>query len=162
MKRFFVKLSSAALSASLFALVAPAPMALAGTWSNHSSSICNHYWDSGSNGSIRFVETGILNSNLNSRYVVCPLVRRTSNSNGADIWVDVDHNGAQTTTCTAYSTSPGRYIATTQSSSGNGVGTMRLDLTGAGKSNWTSGYSVVCDIPGDYNGMLTGVRLDEK
>lgn len=164
MKRSFVKFGSAALLASLFALVAPAPVALAGVWSNHSGNICkgmNNSFDSFLYSSP--IGTGTFKAS-GEMVISCPLVRRTSNTNGAGIYVDVYHEGWQTTRCVGRSYRPGGspLASTDVSWSGSGIGSVFLNLAGPGKSNFSSDYSVYCYIPLNLKGYVTGVHLDER
>ena len=148
------------------ASLAPASMASASVWSNHPGSICNstigRYVN---NFAYSFPSSGIMRVVSGNVGVTCPLVRRTLNSNGANIYVDVSHGGTQTTTCYAYSNrGGGYYLASAYGTwTGSGIGSIRLALTGAGKSDWTSDYSVQCVLPyGSYSGVVTGIHLDEQ
>jgi hypothetical protein len=149
---------------ALLASLASAPMASAGVWSNHSGNICKGMNDgfdsflySGPVGTGTFKTSGEM-------VISCPLVRRTSNTNGAGIFVDVYHAGWQTTRYVARSYRPGgsALASTDVSWAGSGIGSVFLNLAGPGKSSFSSDYSVYCYIPLNLKGYVSGVHLDER
>lgn len=154
-----------ALAIGMFGFLAAAPTAYAWTITNHSGAICNNYYageatliEHNPNGT-RSVKTS------GTTGVTCPLTRNTSNSNGAWVYVDVSHIfGTQTTTCSAYSHNYlGQLLAVaTQTWLGSGFHEFQFNLTGVGKSDAWSDYSVFCAIPGNRNVAVNGVDLNEQ
>lgn len=153
---------SLVLAIVLLGFLAIAPMAYA-VATNHSGAICanNH------GGDATFIEhlvNGTSSLKTSDIPIVCPLTRNTSNSNGAWVFVDVFHTGMQTTTCTAFSyRTNGQVIsAKTVPFTGSGFNEIVIDLTGSGKSDAWSDYSVFGSIPGNRNGVIYGVDLSEQ
>jgi len=146
----------------LLASLAAAPMASA-VVTNHSGTICKNY-NAGEANQIDYITNGTRSYMSSTTYVICPLTRNTSNSNGAYVYVDVTHYGTQTTNCTALSHSDrGAFLASiSQTWTGSGFHEFTINLTGAGKSNAWSDYSVLCTIPGNSQGVVHGVDLSEQ
>lgn len=129
---------------------------------NHSGTGCKNY-DAGDEKYIDYFTYGTRSLKDAATRVICPLVRSTSASNGATIYVDLVHFGEQTTTCSAYSYNwTGALLASTSLTwTGTGLHEYALNLTGAGKSATWSDYSVLCTIPGNRNSVIYGVDLSE-
>lgn len=130
---------------------------------NHSGTICKNY-DAADATFIDYLTNGTRSRKPETTRVICPLTRDTNNSNGAFVYVDLTHNGTQTTTCTAYSFDlKGTLLASrSQTWTGSGFNEFPLDLTGANKSAFWSDYSVLCSIPGNVGGVILGVDLSER
>ena len=150
------------LSFLLLGALAAAPAAHA-LVADHSGTICKSY-NANEAGYIDYLPNGICNLNSSPTAVICPTIRRTTNTNGATIWVDVIHTGAQTTTCTAYSFNPhsSSWLATASgSATGSGPLGITLNLVGAGKSTSVSNYSVLCTLPANCKGIITDIDVNE-
>jgi hypothetical protein len=159
-----IKTTIVAGAFSVLAIVASGfPGAMAATLSNHSGTICKN-----SNGNeatyIWYYPWSTFSTKSSATEVICPLVRRTTGSNGAIAYVDVEHYGVRTTKCTLYSFPKEGYPAiasVSKSWTGAGYKRITLNLQGAGKSNKWSDYSVLCSIPGGFNSELLGIDLEE-
>ena len=153
---------SLVLAIVMLGLLAAAPMAYA-VATNHSGAICKNY-NAGEVTLIDYLISGTRSFKTSATNIICPLTRNTSNGNGAWVYVDVFHNGTQTTTCAAYSinTNGSLLAAVSQPWTGSGSHKFAIDLTGTGKSNSWSDYSVLCTIPGDSRGVIHGVDLNEQ
>ena len=147
----------------LLSLLATAPLAHAAVWANHSGTICKNY-NAGDVSYIDYLTYGTRSFKGSATQVICPLTRNTSNSNGAFVDVDILHLGTQTTSCTAFSLSPtGSLMGSTgQSWTGSGWHVFAIDLTGIGKSDSRSNYSVLCTIPGNGLGLVIDLELVEQ
>ena len=134
-------------------------VASAATVTNNHGTICTAYAGVDA-GSVQHTPFG---TSASSKYLTCPLSRRTTNSNGAYVYVDVSHGGASTTTtCSAYSynyNGGGPIASHTLSWTGTGFHSFALDLSGAGKSNFWSDYSVWCFV--GSSAYIYGVDLSE-
>ena len=150
----------------LLGLLAAAPLARAAVITNHSGTICKNL----NAADVSYIDSLVSNATRSLKnattWLVCPLTRNTINSHGAMIYVDITHGGAnaQTTSCSVTSRSYfGQFLAiASQSWTGTGAHEFALDLTGAGKSDVGSNYSVVCSIPGNGNGLVHAVDLYEN
>jgi hypothetical protein len=136
---------------------------LAVNYTNQSGTICQEY-DAGQANYMDRLPSGTRSSKAGTTYVICPLTRDTTNSNGAYVYVDVSHTSQATTTCTAYSYSyTGSSLGSaSQSWTGTGSHLFAINLTGAGKSNYYSDYAVLCGIPGSYVGKIIDADLSEQ
>src|SRR5262249_6037940 len=85
----------------LFGLLAAAPLAHA-VITDHSGTICKNYF-AVDVASIDYLSYGTRYLGGGSTWVICPLTRNTSGSNGAYIYVDIRHFGTQSTICLALS-----------------------------------------------------------
>jgi hypothetical protein len=154
-----------ALAIGLLGFLAAAPMAYAvgAVITNHSGTICK----SSSPGEATLIEhsaNGTRSVKTSRTSVICPLTRNASQNFGSYVYVDVAHTSTQTTTCTAYSFSyTGSLRASqTQTWSGSGFHEFVFNLVGPYKSDAWSDYSVFCSIPGNRNGVIYGVDLNEQ
>ncbi|MGH8557668.1 MAG: hypothetical protein ACRESZ_09450 [Methylococcales bacterium] len=149
------------VTAILLGTFGVAPQTLATPYTNTSGEICKNYY--GSEANIIHYTDGTRSGKAGSTFVICPLSRGTTNSNGAFIYVDVKHNSSATITCNAYSKSyTGNFLASdSQTWTGSGFHEFALDLAGSGYSDLYSDYSVICLIPG-YVGSVIGVDLSEQ
>jgi len=152
---------SLSFSFVLLEALAVAPKAQA-VIANHSGAICKNY-NAGEVTQIDYLVNGTRSYRTVATSVICPLTRNTSNSAGAWVYVDVTHTGSRTTTCTAYSYNyNGGFLASaSQTWTGSGFHEFSLNLTGSGKSNSWSDYSVLCTIPGNSAGVVNGIDLSE-
>jgi len=130
---------------------------------DHAGSICHNYYAAQATW-IQAYPNGTRSVSPNPTYVICPLTRNTSNSNGAKVLVDLAHFGTQTTQCTAYSYNYNGALLASHAASwtGSGANSLTLNLSGAGKSNAWSNYSVLCRIPGSSAGQLYDVDVAEN
>src|SRR5262249_44437937 len=152
---------SCVLPLVLFGLLAAAPLAHA-VITDHSGTICKHMFPNNAS-SIGYFPDGTRYLGGGSTWVICPLTRDTSDSNGAYIYVDIMHFGVQSTICFAYSHDyTGTQLAFALASwSGSGFHEFAFNLTGAVRSDAWSTYSVACFIPGNGNGVVLDVNLSE-
>jgi hypothetical protein len=153
-----------ALAAGTLGSLGAAPQALAVPYTNTSGTICKND-NAGEANFIDYVEGKGTRSRKNGRTeVICPLTRDTQNSDGAFVYVDLIHNGNRTTTCTAFSYNyTGSLLASNSATfTGAGFSELSIDLNGFGKSNPSSDYSVRCVIPGNSQGVILGVDLEER
>jgi hypothetical protein len=151
------------LSIAMLGALAAAPMAYAQI-TNHSGVFCT-YSNTSEEIFIEHLTNGIRNSKTSATSVICPLTRNASNSNGAYVYVDVTHTGTQTISCYANSYNyDGTLIARVPSGNKtfSGFQEIVLNLSGAGKSNAWSDYSVSCFIAGNSNATIHGVDLSEQ
>lgn len=135
--------------------------------SNHAGAICNNATASDAvrvshnyNGTLYTPTTvPIPPSNIK---VTCPLVRKTTWTYGAVIYVNINQQSSNLTTCRAYSYRPENIIVSQTLTTLPGVGfkTLEFNLYGSGRSNSTSYYSVSCDIPATHS-TINGIRLYE-
>lgn len=137
-----------------------APAAYAAV-SNHSGTICKNY-NASEATKIDYITGGTRSVKTSATEVICPLVRSTTNSDGATAYVDIIHSGSRTTTCSLWSHDyNGAYLgAISDTWTGSGFHEFALYL-GSGKSAYWSDYSVACTIPGNVNGAVTGIDLVE-
>jgi hypothetical protein len=157
----------AALAAG-FAVAAPAPMmaATVSTVSNHSGNICKNYNDT-EVALVDYLPYGVRSSKFGYMSLICPLVRSTQGSAGAIAYVDIKHTMVPaTTTCTLYSYNSSGGLLGSQSLTWTGLGFHEfafsgIGVWGVGRSNGWSDYSIICAIPGDYNGVIMGIDLSE-
>jgi len=150
-----------ALTSGLIVAAAGIPAAMAGTVSNHSGTICKNY-NRGDVDYIDYLSSGTRSYLAGSTSLICPLVRRTTNTNGTYAYVDVYHNTTASTTCTLYSYTQSGGLLGSTSLSWTGTGFHEFPLyLGAGKSTIWSDYAVICSIPGSYNGKIMGIDLSE-
>jgi hypothetical protein len=149
------------LSLILLGALAAAPTAHA-VIADHSGTICKNY-NASEATLIDYLTNGARSFKASATSVICPLARNTSNGNGAWVYVDITHTGTQTTSCTAYSYNlNGAFLASaSQTWTGSGFHEFALNLTGAGKSNSWSNYSVLCTIPGSSAGLVYDIDLSE-
>ena len=148
----------------LLGFLAAVPPASAGIVTNHSGTICKNY-NANEVTYIDYFTKGTRSLKASATQVICPLTRSTQNTNGAWVYVDVLHNGTQTTTCTAYSYSDTGSLLESTSLTFPPFSNSKefpLNLTGAAKSSLWSDYSVLCTIPGNGNGVVMGVDLNEQ
>jgi hypothetical protein len=155
-----------ALTVLVLGSLGAAPEASAGSRRSHSGDICKHYNPEDA-AAIGHYPWGITSYKESQTSVICPLPRTTDNANGAYIDVIIEHTGPvyveKTTTCTAVSLDyKGVALASeTQSWTGTGLSSLSYDLSGTGKSDEWSTYSVLCSIPGYTNGRIHGLSLIE-
>lgn len=151
-----------ALSAITLGSLGASPKAYAAVLTNHSGTICKNY-NASEATEIDYLPSGTRSYKTSTTYVICPLTRSTTNSDGAYVFVDINHSGTQTTTCTAYSYNrAGALLASSSySQTGSGHQQIPLPLSGLGKSEAYSDYSVLCSIPGSSAGLIMGVDLAE-
>src|SRR5262245_5898289 len=153
------------LALVLLGVGAAAPPADAGTVTNHPGSICRESEPGLQPGKLQYVERGLQNKSTASINIHCPLIRRTTNSNGTTVYVDVNHvTDYSTTTCCFYSYQYtglqfGGYLGTCGSTSGMGVKDLLLSRVGANLSDTWSDYNMWCSLAG--GALLLGVDLNE-
>jgi len=150
------RLRSFVLATLLLGLVIAAPMASAAEWTDHSGTICKNY-NAGEVTYIDYLVNGTRSLSPSSTYVICPLTRNTTGTNGAYFYVYV--TGNQPTSCTAYSyDSNGGFLA---GNSINGTGLLGISLYGSGNSTPYSNYSVLCYLPGNAASVVNTVDVYE-
>ena len=151
-----------AWSLALLGFLAVAPMAQAAAITDESGTICKNY-NAGQATLVDYFPNATRNLATYSLPVICPVARNTSDTNGAYVYIDINHYGTQTTYCTAYSVNyNGTYLASGSANwTGAGFHEFAISLYGAGKSNAWSNYSVLCTIPGNGSGLLYDVDLYE-
>jgi hypothetical protein len=153
-----------ALAAGTLGSLGAAPQALAVPFTNTSGTICKND-NAGEANFIDYVAGKGTRSIKNGRTeVICPLTRDTQNSDGAFVHVFLTHNGNRTTTCTAFSHDHrGTLLASnSETFTGPDFAILSISLDGAGKSDAYSDYSVRCGIPGNSQGVILGVDLEER
>jgi len=157
MRMTSARLRALVLATLLLGLVTATPMASAAEWTDHSGTICKNY-NAGDVGYIDYFVNGTRSVSPTSyMYVLCPLARNTTGTNGAYVYVYV--TGPLTTYCTAYSHYYyGTFIA---SNSNSGTGLIGLNLFGPGNSDALSNYSVLCALPGSGNAVLNSIDMYE-
>jgi len=139
------------LATLLLGLVLAAPMASAAGWADHAGTICKNY-DAGDVSRIDYLVNGTRSLSPNPyTYVICPLTRNTSNTNGAYFYVYV--SGNLQTSCTAYSYEYNGGILASNSASGTGL--LGISLSGPGNSSPYSNYSVLCYLPANTSVLNT-------
>lgn len=150
---------SMAISSSAYASLLPVPKTL----TNHSGTICKNY-NAADASKIDYLSSGVFSKHHSPTQIICPLIRRTTNGTGAIVYVDIEHKSHQTTSCTVYSRNrKGHLLASeTKKWTGNGFKELRIDLSGFNKSDKWSDYSVLCKIPGNSNGKVMGIDLEEN
>jgi hypothetical protein len=146
----------------LFGVLAAAPWAGAGEWTDHSGTICKNY-NAGEVGYIDYFVNGTRSLSSTGTSLICPLTRNTTGTYGAYFYVNVTHSGTQTTYCSAYSHRyDGAYIASNSGNwTGSGSGLIGISLYGANYSDTLSNYSVLCYVPGSGAGVLNTVDFYE-
>jgi hypothetical protein len=149
---------------ALLASLVTAPMASAVVYTNQPGSVCkNYYPNEGSYMDYRGTTT-IGSLKPQDTYIICPLTRPAANlTQGAEFFVDLMHYGSKTTCCNVMSKGPGHFLYGLASKcwTGNGFGSLRMNLTGAGKSDTASDYALYCTIPGSSGGQITGIHSRE-
>ncbi len=157
------KASVMSLIATFVATLGLAPLATAGTVTNHPASICQPN-SSSANQTLEYRLNAVTRRDSGRGFVDCPLVRRTVRTAGAVAYVDVDHAGSQFTTCVLYSFGrDGGTIASVAGTwTGSGKGRIKLPLAGSGKSTAWSDYVVSCYIPGSNASKVISIDLDER
>jgi hypothetical protein len=152
----------------LLGALAATPPASAGVVTNHHGSIGKNYAGPDANF-IYSAANGTTSHKSGSvqTEVTCPLTRRTTNSNGAVVFVDVRHDSVlygQSTFCVVSSFNiKGEFLGSASESwAGEGFHEFVLDLSGAGKSDSWGDYSVTCFIPGHGRARVLGVDLSEQ
>ncbi len=150
------------LSLALLGTLAAAPMVHAAAITDESGTICKNY-NASQATLVDYFPNATRNLASYSLPVICPVARNTSDSTGAYVYIDINHYGTQTTSCTAYSVNyNGAYLASASASwTGTGFHEFALNLYGTGKSNAWSNYSVLCTIPGNGNGLVYDIDLYE-
>lgn len=151
-----------ALSIGMITAIGASPAAYAGVVSNHHGGVCQPFTAS-EHATTEYSSDGVRRLATTNGSLVCPLVRRTTNSNGATAYVDVYHTMSKTTSCTLYSYNWNGDFLGAISANWTGTGFHELALTlGAGKSAFWSNYSVRCLMPGQGTGLLMSIELDEQ
>lgn len=147
------------LTSSLFSAIS----VNAAVITNHSGTICKNY-NNTEVGFVDYWQYGTRSLKTTAQYIICPLTRNTSASNGSLVDVDISHTANASTTCTAYSYSfTGTLLASqTLTWTGTGFHEFNFNLVGAGKSTSWSDYSVLCNIPGNGVGIIRGIDLSEQ
>ena len=147
----------------LLAALAAAPVA-AEVITDSAGTICKNYYASEVNQIDYLTNATYSLQPSPTTYVICPLTRRTTNTNGAWVLVDVYHIGPRTTTCGAYSYhETGALIASASGTwTGSGQHEIPIFLNRPGNSTIWSNYSVLCAIPGYSSGFVTGLILREQ
>jgi hypothetical protein len=144
------------LATLLLGLVIATPMASAGEWTDHSGTICKNY-NASEVGYIDYFAYGTRSLSPSYTYVICPLTRNTTGTNGAYVFVYV--TGSLPTSCGAYSYD--YYGGLLVSNSVSGTGLLGIPLAGSGYSTAYSYYSVLCYLPGNGASVLTSVDIYE-
>jgi hypothetical protein len=158
--------ASLALTILILGFLATATDAYAGSRRSHSGAICKNYYPDDARD-ISHYPWGITSLKNADTYVICPIPRTTDNANGGYIDVIIEHTGEifveKTTTCTAVSLDyQGVALASeTQTWTGTGLSSLSFNLSGAGRSDEWSTYSVLCVMPGFANGRIHGITLIE-
>jgi hypothetical protein len=154
---------SLALAIVMLGFLAAAPTAYA-VLASHHGLFCT-YSNTSQMTFIEHLTNGIRNVNTSAIKVICPLTRNTANSNGALVYVNVTHTGAQTISCTADSWSRDgilkKRVPTVSPLTFAGFRQIVLDLRGP-NSDAQSAYSVQCDIAGNSKANIHSILLDEK
>ena len=147
---------SLAFVAIIGSLVIAQPAASAET-TNHHGSICTTY--QGTDKAKIYNASGGLYVDI-ATSVTCPLIRRTSNSNGAMVYVDVQL-GEGTISCSLSSLSYDSHYLGSVNKSWTGVGFHEIILTlkDPGVSNGYSDYVVTCKVPA--RSYIRGIDLVE-
>jgi hypothetical protein len=150
------------LATLLLGIVTAAPMASAGEWTDESGTICKNY-NAGEVSYIDYFPSGTrIVTKTSPTYVICPVARNTTGTNGAYFYVNVTGT-TQTTYCTAYSYNLyGQYKASSSSSGTGLIGINLYNATSGVNSDALSNYSVLCYLPGSGSGaVLSTVDLYE-
>lgn len=149
--------------AMVAAALALASAASAATVTNQPGSVCKNLVQADATF-MRYETNGIRSTKTQPTYILCPTARTLpSLGGGAEIYVDVNHSGYRTTTCTAYSYAAGGRLLGSRTASWFGIsyGYVYLNLRGTGLSDITSDYSVVCTIDGSGQALISGVHVKE-
>jgi hypothetical protein len=123
---------------------------------NHSGTICKNY-NAGQVMDIDYLTSGTRNLNVNSRYIICPIVRSPTSNNRLAVYVDGIHYGTRTTTCTLYSYDYTGAFQGSQSFTFTGSGNFDRYLS-VPSTYWAAG-SVLCNIPGSATGVLRDIDV---
>lgn len=145
---------------ALMAALSGMPAAYAGV-NNHPGSVCQPDIPSDS-ANINYDGNGtVANNGAEPISVICPLVRSNTNSDGATVYVDVNHAFDATTSCSVSSFGySGSFLGSAVGSfSGAGFHEIALNIKGQGKSDYWSRYTVKCTIPANKAGRILGVIL---
>ena len=156
-----------AATPALIATLTGTSGATAATITNNSGTICKNYFSSDV-GYIDYVTMGTRSLKSGAQgFFICPLVRSTTSSAGATVYVDVYHGPAGGNSgCTLYSYGYGGNALGSVYQTWTRVGFHEFALTlGAGTSDTWSDYSVLCGGPSSatgWDGMtIMGVDLVE-
>lgn len=133
-----------------------------GAYGNASGSVCKNH-DTGDANYMNYSSYGISSFKASPTLVTCPLTRLTNNSNGAVVYIDVKNKNSATVACTAYSYSYTKDViaSASQTWTGSGFHELTINISGAGKSDYYSDYSVLCTIPGNNSSTIYDIDLNE-
>ena len=112
---------------------------------------------------IDYLVEGVQNLAAQPRYVICPVVRQTTNSLGANpVYVEVWRDASATSKiqCELFSHEwDGTWLgSSTGEFNGTGSGWITLQVTAS--SEW-SHYSVLCRLPGNAKAQIYNISVDE-
>ena len=126
---------------------------------NHSGTICKNY-NAGDVGDIDYVTSGTRNLNANPRFVICPLVRSPTTDSSIAAYVDGNHFGVQTTSCTLYSYNyTGAFLGSTSFTRNQSGAWDQFVSLPAPQAPFYGSLAVLCTIPGSANGVLLDVDV---
>jgi hypothetical protein len=158
-----IKKNLVALIAGGVATLGFGSAAMAETISIHHAGGC-HTTIPVQDGLIDYKRSGIYNFTDFGLVVGCPLVRKTTRSNGAVAHVYIHHLVDQTTSCTLSSYFPSTGVLKIRSNSwtGAGPGRITLRLVGPSASSAMSSYQVDCTLGEGYGSAMHMVTLKER
>ncbi|MBL8253984.1 MAG: hypothetical protein JNJ76_10310 [Candidatus Competibacter sp.] len=155
-----VKMIGMTLGISLAAALGNAPTAYAAV-NNHPGSICQPDIPSDS-VNVNYDNSKITNNGSSPVSVICPIIRTSTTSTGATVYVDVEHYFNTTTSCSVSSFDFNGTFLGSAVGSFNGVGFKEIAMSlGSGKSSFWSRYTVKCTIPGNKIGSILGIILSD-
>ncbi len=149
-----------ALSVGLIATLGVTPTAYAGV-NNHPGSICQPDIPSDS-ANVNYDISRVTNNGSSPVSVICPIVRTSTTSTGATVYVDVEHYFNTTTSCSVSSFDYNGNFLGSAVGSFDGAGFKEIAMSlGSGKSSFWSRYTVKCTIPGNKVGSILGIILSD-
>lgn len=148
------------LGVSLAAALGNAPAVYAAV-NNHPGSICQPDIPS-QHVNINYESSGVSNNGSTPMSVICPIVRTSTTSTGATVYVDVNHAVNAKTSCSVSSFDYNGNFLGSDVEGFDGAGFKELVMSlGQGKSSFWSRYVVECTIPANKVGSILGIILSE-
>lgn len=156
-----LSVTAIASAVSMIAMMGAAPSVQAYAVTNHAGQICQPY-DYYNAGRVDYLSTAARLQGASAGYLICPLTRAQNTAGAVGVYVDVNNSSSATISCTLYSwrDNGGSLGSSSLSWTGSGWHEFYLTLTAAQVASW-SDLAVLCYIPGNYVGKITGLDVIE-